>query len=72
MTLKPAVVKGNWAGDYTVLEPGRFEGKEIIKPCLIYTLDEVKEIAERIADQSGQESTGIIKIVESKPIRETE
>lgn len=65
-TLRPAKVRGYWTGDFTVLEPGRFKGEEILKPFCIYGEKELSEIRDQIAAQIGHDPGTIIEVVNKK------
>lgn len=53
--MKKAVVRRHWSGDFTVIEPGRYNGVEIVKPFCVYVLDELQEIEGQIRAAVGQE-----------------
>lgn len=61
--LIPARVRSYWSGDYTVIEPGWFEGEEILKPFCVYVKQELEEISARIAAEIGQDKGPIIEVI---------
>lgn len=62
MRIRPARVWGNWAGDYKVLDPGWFDGQEILKPYCLYVKSELREISDQIAAKIGPDPGPIIEI----------